>query len=665
MDSLAPPPPGSDWLNPQASTAVRTIARRGKGHVVVVATVLLAVGVVVWGATGFERRDHAPLGFHLEELNPDQTGISFVHEKGALSPFFDNIKPFMQAVSASACTADIDNDGDLDLLLTTSGDGHDNHLYWNDAHVGQPFRFRRSAIRLGNNGTDGFSTDCVFADIDNDGYVDLFLGTASQRPHLYKNVPTSSPSENGRTFVDITEEAGLHPYMNGFAASFFDVENDGDLDLITASYFGENYLEEDIPGRPRMHTFRMPDHPNAGRMLPNNWGDATNGGPKHFHINDGTGHFTEEDNDRWGLALTRFTFDIGTADVNQDGYTDVYFSNDFGPDQLYINDHGQRFIEQRGTLPNEVGQDPFKGMNAELADIDGDAYPEIYVTNVFHPILPEGNILWQNLADASTVSGRNFQNVAADKGVNDGGWGWGARFVDLDVDGDKDLVATNGYISQHPKKDYWYRLSRLVAGDRRLIVDSRKWPLFEDRSMSGHQRSHIFVNDGHRFHDRAEDAGVDRTFDGRGVLFADFDIDGRPEVMIIPQGAPLFFGHNVFRSTTAQPTAPHWVGVVLKGDGLAVNRDAVGVHVEVKAPSGSQHFETSAGNGLSAQSTNWVVAGVGNHDQDVDVLLRWTNGTTSQHRLAVDRYHDIQLHRDGQTTTTPHLRHPHVRQEQP
>jgi enediyne biosynthesis protein E4 len=660
MDSLAPPPPGTDWLNPAASTAARTITRRGKRQVAMIAVAILTVGMVVWATTGFERRDTATLGFALVERSPQQSGLDFVHQKGALSPFFDNIKPFMQAVSASACTADVDNDGDLDLLLTTSGDGDDNHFYWNDANVpGHTTLFRRSPLKIGSNGSDGFSTDCLFADVDNDGYVDLFVGTASQRPHLYKNVPSTSVGENDRTFQDITDEAGLHPYMNGFAASFFDVENDGDLDLITASYFGENYLEEDIPGRPRMHTFQMPDHPNAGRMLPNNWGDATNGGPKHFHINDGTGHFTEQDNDAWGFAMTRFTFDIGTADVNQDGYTDLYFSNDFGPDQLYINNHGNRFIEQRGTLPNEVGQDPFKGMNAELADINGDGFPEIYVTNVFHPILPEGNILWSNLPDATTLSGRNFQNVAAEQGVNDGGWGWGARFVDLDLDGDKDLVATNGYISQHPDKDYWYRLSRLVAGDRRLIVDSRKWPPFEDRSMSGHQRSHVFVNDGHRFHDRAQDAGINRTFDGRGVLFADFDLDGRAEVMIVPQGAPLFFGHNEFRPTATQATPPHWLGLIVHGDGQLVNRDAVGVHIEVRHQRKSQHYEISAGNGLSAQSSNWVVAGLGaDAPSAVTVVIRWTNGATTRHLLKPDRYHHLVLGRDGQVSTAERASEP-------
>lgn len=116
-------------------------------------------------------------------------------------------------------------------------------------------------------------------------------------------------------------------------------------------------------------------------------------------------------------------------------------------------------------------------MNAELADIDHDGYPEIYVTNVFHPVLPEGNLLWSNRPHPSGDAFlRDFKNVAAELGVKNGLWGWGAKFVDLDLDADTDLVATNGYISQDPNRDYWYRMSRLVAARREYIVDSRRWP---------------------------------------------------------------------------------------------------------------------------------------------------------------------------------------------
>jgi enediyne biosynthesis protein E4 len=631
--------PGSDWLRPEATIGTRVRSNRQRIALVLTSTALLAAGIGVFYATGSTPRSSEPLSFFLEEKLPEDTGIRFQHHMGAFAPFFDNVKPFMQAVSASACTADIDRDGDLDLFFTDAGENEKNSLFLNDGN----FKFHRAEIPAldGKNGRDGFSADCAFGDVDNDGFPDLFVGTVAQRPHLFRNVM-------GKEFVEISDEAGIPDYMNGFASTFFDADHDGDLDLLYASYFSETYQKEDIEAQPRIHNFVIPDDENAGRMMPNNWGNATNGGQKHFLLNDGSGKFVAQDLAEWGFTDTRFTFDIGTADINLDGFTDIYFANDFGPDQMYLSEGGKRFVELKGNLPTEVGHDPFKGMNAEIADINNDGYPEIYVTNVFHPVLPEGNVLWMN------EGGKTFKNVAADLGAKDGGWGWGAKFVDLDLDTDVDLVATNGYISQNEKKDYWYRLSRLVSGDRRLIVDTRKWPNFDDRSMSGHQVSHVFVWDGYRFHNRAADVGVTRKFDGRGVVIADFDVDGRPDVLYVAQGAPYFLGRNVFRPTEAQPNQPNWIGLRLQGDGTRVNRDAVGVRVEVvnvaraSAPASRTYREISVGNGMSSQSMQWVLVGLGDQKEPVDVVVHWTDGTkTNLNALEPNRYHDIQY---GQKT---------------
>lgn len=333
-----------------------------------------------------------PLSFFLEERTPEQSGVHFRHEMGTFSPFFDNVLPFMQAVSASACVSDVDEDGLLDLYMTTSAHGKKNRLFYNRGDI----TFTRADIpAIEDLNLDGFSSDCTFADVDNDGYDDLLVGMVGQRPRLFLNRASIGPEEaaGGRTFVDATDGAGITDYMNGFAVSFFDADRDGDLDLILANYFTTHYREEDVPGAPRTHPTRVPDSPNAGRMMPNDWGDADNGGSKHFFLNDGSGHFEEQPLDAWGLSETRFTFDIGTADINGDGFTDLYFANDFGPDQLYYNKDGRYFQAYEGPFPTSIGKDAFKGMNADLADIDHDGYPEIYVTNVFHPVLPEGNLL--------------------------------------------------------------------------------------------------------------------------------------------------------------------------------------------------------------------------------------------------------------------------------
>lgn len=609
----------------------------------------LAAGLALFFVLERHPEQDAPLSFFLEERTPAQTGVVFQHEMGTFAPFFDNVLPFMQAVSASACVTDVDKDGLLDLYMTTSAHGKKNRLFLNR---GDMTFVPADVPAIEDLNLDGFSSDCTFADVDNDGFDDLFVGAVGQRPRLFLN----READGGRrTFVDVTETSGIAEYMNGFAVSFFDADRDGDLDLLLANYFTTHYREEDVPGAPRTHPTRIPDSPNAGRMMPNDWGDADNGGSKHFFLNDGSGRFSEQSLDAWGFSETRFTFDIGTGDINGDGFTDVYFANDFGPDQLYYNKEGRFFEAYVGPFPTSVGRDAFKGMNADLGDIDHDGYPEIYVTNVFHPVLPEGNLLWHNRPHPSGDPAlRSFANIAADVGVKNGGWGWGAKFVDIDLDGDVDILATNGYISQDPDKEYWYRMSRLVAGDRNLIVDSRRWPPFEDTSMSGHQVSHVFVNGAVeqgalRFYNRAADVGLTRSFDGRGVVIADFDVDGRPDVLYVPQNAPYFLARNRFEPTSAQPRPPAFVGLRLEGDGLRVPRKPVGTRVRV-APSDAAHadafkpryVEVSAGNGMTGQSMDWVLAGLGRYPGKVDVEIRWTNGeVTTLSGLEPNRYHDV------------------------
>jgi enediyne biosynthesis protein E4 len=616
-------------------------------------TATFAAGLLLFHMTeppAFERA----LTFRLVELPPAATGIHFVHQKPTYSSFFHNVEPFLAAVSASACVTDVDRDGLLDLFMVNSGQGSRNRLYMNKGG----FRFvEGDGSETADLNRNGYSSDCTFADLNNDGFDDLLIGTMGQRPRMFFNV---SDGAGARRFTDVTEESGLPDYINGFASVFLDVDRDGDLDLIMAGYLAPRYRPEDAAGAPYVHPMKVPHADGAGRILPNSWARASNGGRKHLLLNDGTGRFHEQALDAWGLSETRFTFDIGTADVNLDGFTDVYFANDFGPDQLYLNQAGQRFVDIKGgRFSTELGRDSFKGMNTDFGDIDHDGYPEIYVTNIFHPLLPEGNILWSNRPHRSGDRFlRSFQNVANLLGARDGGWGWGAKFVDIDLDGETDIVATNGFISANPNEDYWYRMTRLTTGLGRTIEDSRNWPAFGEASMSGYERSHIFVRHGERYYDRAADAGITRSFDGRGVVIADFDVDGRPDVLFVAQGGPYFLGRNDFVPQSDQ-AAPAFVGIRLHGDGVRVNTMAVGSRVRI-APSDPDlpyafepvYREVSAGNGMSAQSMAWIGAGLGSYQGPVDVTVYWTNGEVETiPRLLSGRYHDVRMATERPTRT--------------
>lgn len=610
MTSPTSPLPGRDWADPRSTTTPRQRTTAQRLALLAVATVTLGLGLASFASVRGERGGRQALGFRLEEVDPAASGLDFTHHKPTWAPFFDNMRPFFQAVSAAACTADVDRDGHLDVLFVDSGAGSSSALFFGSGR----FTFERAPVpALEHLNDDGYTTDCLFADVDGDGWDDLYLTRMSAAPVLLRNVAAAAR----RGFEDVSQAAGLVDYLNGYAAAFLDVDGDGDLDLLTAGYYAERYAEEDVPGAPRIHPTVLPSVGHPGRFLPNNWGAATNGGRKHLLLNDGHGRFAEVDAVAWGLGSRRFTFDIGTGDVDGDGDVDAYFANDFGPDELLLNEGG-RFVEQRGVFPNEVGKDPYKGMNADFADLDGDGYPEIHVSNVFHPVLPEGTLLWRNVP-GRTPGTRRLVNQAYELGVKNGGWGWGAKFVDLDLDGDFDLVASAGYISQSPAREYWYQASRVAAGRSSIIHDSQNWPPFADRSMSGHQLSKVFVNDGLRFTERAEEVGVARRFDGRGVAVGDFDEDGRPDPIVVAQGErPLVLRNR------AVGVAGRSVTLVLEGDGAKVNTDAVGARVAVTPAGGAaQHFELSAGNSMAAQSMRWVLVGVPGAAATVEVTVRW------------------------------------------
>ena len=609
------------------------------------AALTLGTGVAAYRVTEHHPPSREPLSFRLEELSPERTGIRFVHEKGAFPDHvFENVRPMVQASSSSAAVTDVDHDGLLDVYMLTAGPGKKNKLYRNRGG----FRFAAVDLpEIEDLNNDGLSTDALFADVDNDGWDDLLVVMVSHRPRLFLNVPAPGTSL-GRRFLEVTEQSGLPGHMNAYTAAFLDVDNDGDLDLVLSSYIRTRFTPQEVAGGPLLDLAHYPDLPGAGRFMPNNWGNATNGGDKHLLLNDGSGRFVDQDLAAWGLLPEhRFTWDIGTGDVNRDGLTDLYFANDFGPDELYLNQTGHRFRPVIGRYPTDVGRDAFKGMNAEIEDMNGDGYPEILVTNVFHTFLPEGNLLWLNTpATGKDATAREFRNVAAELGVKDGGWGWGAKFVDIDLDGDIDIVQTNGMISANPNKQYWYRMSRLMGGTSEIITDATNWPPFGDASLSGYEYSHVFVREGSRFYERGRDAGINRTFDGRGVILADFDLDGRVDVLVTIQGGAPFISRNTFVATAATPNPPNFIGLQLAADGHRVNRNAIGARVTIRPAHRDDavpptYREVNAGNGYAGQSMHWIVTGLGRYRGEVDAEIRWTDGTVVTHRLRSGFYYRV------------------------
>jgi enediyne biosynthesis protein E4 len=486
-------------------------------------------------------------GFHLEE-SARRMGIDFVHEAPTFDARLEHIMPQIASTGASVSVVDFDGDGWLDVYVTTSREDGLNRLYRNRGDG--TFEDVAAAVGLAdvNRRGTGVSTHAVWGDFTNNGYDDLLL-VKYGRPELFRN-------EEGRRFVPVGEAAGLPSWVNANAATWLDFDGDGLLDLFIAGYWAET-----------VDLWRL----ETTRIMPESFEYANNGGRKYLLRNRGDGTF-EDVTEAMGITSRRWTLAVTAVDLFGRGRPDLFLSNDYGVSELYLNDGGRRFVDVAPATG--IGRTPKSGMNAAAGDVFNDGRLSIYNSNISEPgVLVQGNDLWvpRSVPESGAPP---FDNLASSLGVDLGGWSWGAQFGDLNNDGTQDLYLVNGYVSAGERTSYWYDFSVIAVGHSAIIGDARNWPAMRGRSLSGYQRSRLWLNDGAgRFMEVAQLVGASDTHDGRGVAFADLGNRGMLDVIVANQRGPLLVYRN-----HVDPSR-HWIGFELEG--TASNRSAIGARVEL------------------------------------------------------------------------------------
>ncbi len=588
--------------------------------------------------------------FTLEPILSARSGLAA--EMGStlqeVDPRVAHVAKWLLSVGSSVAVADVNGDGSVDIFTThpLAAPPHRAQLFLNrggwrfspvDIPALEPFNH--------DDHRQGIAAGATLVDYDGDGDTDILLAVSFGASRLLEN----RLRQNGRLrFVDVTPGAGLGEHHTSIHAGFFDFDRDAVLDVFVANVLATHLRGYDPPRPLNLFALPPPEYPGdrrALRFMHDGWHDADNGGENELYRGLGGGRFERFERipreTRWSLAVCY-------SDLDHDGYTDLYVANDFGPDRLYHNRGGQRLESVVESRYGELGNDTYKGMNCSAGDVNNDSLPDLYISNVHHPLQAEGSLLWMN---ASTPGSLRLRDEATQRGaLNPHRFGWGAALADLDGDGFLDIVQANGMVDDrldprgYERKDYWYVNHKLMQSGPEIHTYADMWGDIRGRVVFPNEQRRVYLNLGKEapghFADAAPLVGMTRGDNSRGVATADFDDDGDLDVMISNQHGPL----SLFENTLA-PAHRHFVGLSLQGNGSTTHRSALGTrvhfHFDGSGPEASQWREVSASSGLSAQSDPRLLVGLGPYAGAVHVEIHWYGGQMQHLELTSGRYHHV------------------------
>ncbi len=523
--------------------------------------------------------DHLPLDAAPGSLFSDVTeesGIRFRHTTAEWLARFRRYGPEAPTFSGGGVAAgDVDGD-DWEDLVFCGGAGCS--LFRNRGNGTFEDMTGDAGIQV-----PGEARMALLADFDNDGRRDLFLTYAAEGNRLFRNLG------EGR-FEEVTEVSGLmHTGDITGGATAVDTDNDGLLDLYVAN-FG-NYLASENPWSPT---------------------DSRNGQANRLFRNLGDLRFAEiTEQAGEGVGNTGWAQAVSHVDYDVDGDQDLFIANDFGRDDLLVNQGDGTFR----SLGMETGtDDPGHGMNVAFADLNRDGLPEIFVTNiwVWHEVrreVTETNSLFlsERRSDRS-VGYRRSEDPALL--ARDTGWAWGALFLDVENDGDDDLFVANGF------SDYLTFVQYRPAADD----PERLYPI-----NNGREPNVFFRNDGGGIPNVVvEGSGAELPgLNSRGVAALDFDRDGDLDLAVSTFHAEAHLLRN-----EAPRAGTHWLEVDLVGDPeRGVARDAFGVRVVARRGDLYVWRSLAGGEGYLSQSSHLLHMGLG-EAESVDLEVVWPGNQT-------------------------------------
>ena len=518
----------------------------------------------------------------FEQISPSTSGISWIHVNGR-SP----MAHLPETVGPGCAFVDYDNDGWMDIYLVNSGPCDfyqpakplSNALYHNNRD-GTFTDVTRKAGVPGN----AYGMGAAVGDYDGDGFPDLYV-TQYPRSILYHN--------NGDgTFSDVTAKAGVEAPGWATSAVWFDYDNDGRLDLFVCRFVDYSKEKLKFCG----NTITGERHyciPSIYDPMP----------CRLFH-NNGDGTFTDVSKESGIARSLAKAWGVVAADINNDGWIDLYVTNDTVANFLFAN-RGKGHFEEIGLLAgvgvNAFGH-PRSGMGVDAADYNQDGWIDLFEANVDQEMFS----LYRN--DKNEV----FSDIANPTGIGPATRllsGWGLKFFDYDNDGDIDLMLCNG----HPDDKVEERLANVKYREPMLL----------------------YRNTGRGFENISQQSGpiFSIPLAGRGMAVGDFNNDGSPGVLIAQNNdVPILLRNNIGRQN-------HWLGVRLVG--TKANIDAIGAKITYRCGAFQRHqYKVGGGSYLSSHDPRMIL-GIGQRTKIDWIEVQWPQPSGKTERFAdlpVDRY---------------------------
>ncbi|MBK8392367.1 MAG: VCBS repeat-containing protein [Saprospiraceae bacterium] len=545
------------------------------------------------------------------ERTGKETGINFVNNvKDRPDINVLNYRNFYNG--GGVAIGDINNDGLDDVYFASNLEA--NKLYLNKGQL----KFEDITDKAGVAGQGFWSTGVSMVDINADGFLDIYvcysgeIAGGKRTNELYIN--------NGDlTFSEKASEYGLAD--DGFTthASFFDYDRDGDLDcfILNNSYTDPQRIQ--VVSRDRFNY----GAPGGDRLYRNEGG-------KFVDVTKESGIFSGE---------IDFGLGVSTGDVNNDGYLDIYVSNDFWErDYLYINQKDGTFKEE---LTDRFGYISANSMGADIADINNDGFLDIFSTDM----LPASNkrlksainleeYFLEDMKMKSTYffqfvqnglqlnnGDGTFKEIARYAGVDATDWSWGSLIADFNNDGNKDIFVSNGIYHDITDLDFIDFLAD-ESFVKNVVKESGKTDFtpFAEKLPLNKQVNYLFINDGNlKFKNKAVEMGIKTPSFSNGSAYGDLDNDGDLDLVVNNVNSEAMIYENNTKS--------NYLKIKLKGQGN--NTGAIGTRLQLYTSKGIQILEQLPFRGFQSSCSYDLIFGLEAGVEIDSMKIDWYDGKST------------------------------------